>query len=320
LSATIDGLLADRIEDAEKLAEIGQLGARLLLQRALDAEVAKFLNRGRYQRTAAARRSRNGVRSCRIQTGEGELQIAVPQLRHTADRFVSQVLPDCRTAVRTEPLETLTIGAYVRGFSDRDIEALVAEAGLGTASKGTVSQICRQLRSRYQAFHARSWRRWTCWYCSWTPFTGLPTPAGPRRESWWRGGYTRDGSRVLLDVCLGQRERHEDWLDLGRALTRRGLRPPFLVVTDGAPGLVRAVEELRSHADSQRCAVHRLRNILAKLPKDKALLERIRKAYWAALDEAQDPQTLRTGCGLWSPNWNAPSPAPRPAWLMICRL
>jgi hypothetical protein len=35
------------------------------------------------------------------------------------------------------------------------------------------------------------------------------------------------------------------------------------------------------------------------------LLERILKAYWAALDEAQDPQTLRTGCGLWSPNWNA---------------
>jgi transposase-like protein len=89
-------------------------------------------------------------------------------------------------------------------------------------------------------------------------------------------------------AILGQRQRHEDWLDLGRALTRRGLRPPFLVVTDGAPGLGRAVEELWADADRQRCALHRLRNILAQLPKDTALHERIRKAYWAALDEAQD--------------------------------
>ena len=58
--------------------------------------------------------------------------------------------------MRTRPLETLIIGAYVRGLSDRDIEALVAEAGLGKVSKSTVSEICRQLRSRYQAFRARS--------------------------------------------------------------------------------------------------------------------------------------------------------------------
>ena len=58
--------------------------------------------------------------------------------------------------MRTRPLETLIIGAYVRGLSDRDIEALVVEAGLGKVSKSTVSDICRQLRSRYQAFRARS--------------------------------------------------------------------------------------------------------------------------------------------------------------------
>jgi transposase-like protein len=96
------------------------------------------------------------VRPRRIQTGEGKLEIAVPQLRNSAERLVSQVLPDCRTAVRTKPLETLIIGAYVRGLSDRDIEALVAEAGLGSVSKSTVTQICRQLRSRNQAFRARS--------------------------------------------------------------------------------------------------------------------------------------------------------------------
>jgi hypothetical protein len=44
----------------------------------------------------------------------------------------------------------------VRGLSDRDVESLVAEAGLGTVSKSTVSRICKELRDRYRAFRARS--------------------------------------------------------------------------------------------------------------------------------------------------------------------
>jgi putative transposase len=69
-------------------------------------------------------------------------------------------------------------------------------------------------------------------------------------------GYTTQGKRVLVAVRLGQRERHEDWLDLGRDLVRRGLRSPWLAVTDGAPGLIKAIEELWPEADPQRCTVH----------------------------------------------------------------
>jgi len=38
-------------------------------------------------------------------------------------------------------------------------------------------------------------------------------------------------------------------------------------VNDGAPGLLKASAELWPEAERQRCTVHRLRNILAKLPK-----------------------------------------------------
>ena len=100
---------------------------------------------------------------------------------------------------------------------------------------------------------------------------------------------------MLLDVCLGARERTEDWLDLGRGLTRRGLRAPLLVVSDGAPGLVAAITELWPDADRQRCSVHRLRNILAKLPERPGLHARVRAAYWAALDEAASPAEAETG-------------------------
>jgi len=96
-----------------------------VLQRALEEEVAEFLGRARYERTPAARGSRNGVRPRRVQTAEGELEVQMPQLRETADRFVSKVLPDVRTVIMTRPLEALIIVAYVRGLSDRDIESLI---------------------------------------------------------------------------------------------------------------------------------------------------------------------------------------------------
>jgi putative transposase len=102
-------------------------------------------------------------------------------------------------------------------------------------------------------------------------------------------GYTTEGKRVLVAVRLGQRESHEDWLDLGRDLTRRGLRAPWLVVSDGAPGLIKAIEELWPEADRGRCAVHKLRNVVAKLPKRSGLHDEVKEAYWAALDEATDP-------------------------------
>ncbi len=155
LEAAIDELLSEGLGDAEQLAEIGRLGARLVLQRALEEEVSEFLGRARYERRAEARGSRNGLRPRRVQTAEGELEVQMPQLRDTADRFVSRVLPDVRTVIRTRPLEALVIGAYVRGLSDRDIESLIQEAGLGKLSKSTASRVCRELRDRYRAFRAR---------------------------------------------------------------------------------------------------------------------------------------------------------------------
>src|SRR5207245_4186619 len=90
--------------------------------------------------------------------------------------------------------------------------------------------------------------------------------------------------RVLLAVMLGMRESHEDWLALARDLIARGLGAPLLIVADGAPGLIKAIEQCWPASDRQHCAVHRVRNLLAKLPE--AERARVRAAYWQALDEA----------------------------------
>jgi putative transposase len=99
-------------------------------------------------------------------------------------------------------------------------------------------------------------------------------------------GFTEEGERVLLQVMLGMRESHEDWLSLGRDLIARGLGAPLLIVADGAPGLIKASEQCWPASDRQHCAVHRVRNLLAKLPEPQR--ERVRKAYWQALDDAVD--------------------------------
>ena len=291
LEAQITELLSQgQAYDGERLAELGRLGARLVLQRAVEDEVTAFLGRARYERTGEATGSRNGTRPKPAQTAEGELTIDMPQVRGTAEGFISRVFPDSRTVIRTRPLEALIIGGYVRGLSDRDIESLMQEAGLGEVSKSTASRICRELRARYKAFCARSLADVEL-LALFLDAIYLPTrPSGEKEGVLVAWGYTTQGKRELVAVRLGQRERHEDWLDLGRDLTRRGLRAPWLVVSDGAPGLIKAIEELWPEADRQRCTVHRLRNILAKLPKRHDLHEWIKGAYWAALDEATDPQ------------------------------
>jgi transposase-like protein len=290
LEAQIEELLHGELAaDGEKLAELGRLGARLVLQRAIEDEVTAFLGRARYQRTPEAAGSRNGLRPKRVQTAEGELSVAIPQIRGAAERFISRVFPDHRTVLRTRPLEALIIGGYVRGLSDRDIESLLQEAGLGQVSKSTASRICRELRARYKAFCARSLAEVEL-LTLFLDAVYLPTrPSGAKEGVLVAWGYTTQGRRLLVSVRLGQREAREDWLDLGRDLARRGLRAPWLVVSDGAPGLLTAIEELWPQADRQRCAVHRLRNIVAKLPDRPELHERLKRAYWQALDEAVDP-------------------------------
>ena len=297
----IERVLLDELDDPDALSRLGRLGAQLIFQRAVEDELEVFLRRARYARTSEASGSRNGHRPRRIQTAEGELTIAMPQVRGSLERFVSSIIPDTRAIVRTRPLEALVIGAYVQGLSDRDIESLAREAGLGQISRTTVSTICRELRDRYRAFRAKSLADVRLLALMLDAIYLPVRPDGPKEGVLVAWGFTVDGERVLLDVSLGQRERVEDWLDLGRGLISRGLRSPLLVVADGAAGLIRAIGELWPDADRQRCAVHRLRNVLAKLPKRPALHERVRAAYWVALhgapSQAEAETALRTLVG-----------------------
>ena len=108
----IEQVLLDGISGPDELSQLGRLGAQLILQRAVEDEMAAFLGRARYERTPEAAGSRNGHRPRRVQTAEGEITIAMPQVRDTLARFVSSVIPDTRAIVRDQA----TRGARHRGL------------------------------------------------------------------------------------------------------------------------------------------------------------------------------------------------------------
>jgi transposase-like protein len=214
------------------------------------------------------------------------LRIEIPQVREAAEPFVSRLFPHAykKRLLRTEPLKTMVIGAFVRGLSMRDVESLCEQAGLGRTSKSTAARICSELHDRFQAFCRRDLFEVKL-VALFLDAIYLPVrPSGPKEGVICAWGITENGQRALVSVRLGAREAKDDWVELGRDLTARGLAAPRLVVADGAPGVIVAIEELWPHADRQHRAVHRLRNVQAKLPK--AEHERVRLAYWKALNDA----------------------------------
>jgi transposase-like protein len=280
----------------QSLSELARLGARLIIQRAVEDEFDAWLGRARYERRPEAERGlqnygdglRNGFRPRRVQTAEGELEIEIPQVRQAAETFASKLFPRTPKLLRTEPLKALVIGAFVRGLSMRDVESLCEQAGLGKLSRTTASRMCEELKDRFEAFKRRDLFeiRLVALFLDAT-FIAV-RPNGPKEGVLVAWGFTEGGERVLLAVTLGMRESCEDWETLARDLISRGLGAPMLIVADGAPGLTKAIEQCWPASDRQRCCVHRARNLYAKLPDRER--ERVKHAYWQALDEAISEQ------------------------------
>jgi putative transposase len=290
----IDQLLAVGVGEnpRESLSELARLGARLIIQRAVEEEFDAWLGRARYERRPEYQRGlRNGFRPRKVQTLEGELEVEIPQVREAAEPFVSKLFPRATKVLRTEPLRAMVIGAFVRGLSMRDVESLCERAGLGKLSKSTASRICTELRERFEAFKRRDLYdiRLAALFVD-AVFLAV-RPDGPKEGVLVAWGFSEEGERVLLSVMLGMRESHEDWLELGRDLIARGLGAPMLIVADGAPGLIKAVEQCWPASDRQHCAVHRARNLVVKLPERER--ERVRQAYWRALDQATDERDAK---------------------------
>jgi putative transposase len=282
----IDELFASGKQLPEILEDVARLGAQLLMQAALEAEITEFLGRDRYQRAAAyeATRpgSRNGYREVTVKTTAGPVQLSRPKLRGTTEAFASRLFGSHVT--KTNALETLVIASFVRGLSVRDVEAALAEA-LGdqaAISKSTVSAICGQLKDEYEAWARRDLDGITLDYLFLDAsfFRMHPgSPAEPVLAAW---GITTGGKPAFIGLAPGSGESADAWHDFLQDLKNRGLPSPLLVISDGAPGLIAAIEQAFPQALRQRCLIHRARNVLAKVPA--GMQAEIKDAYWALFD------------------------------------
>jgi transposase-like protein len=143
LHAQIDEVFAGGGDLAGAIEKIAQLGAQLLLQAAIEGEVAAFLGRERYERAAACEHARAGLRNgycpTTIKTTAGPVTVQRPKLRGMTERFASQLFGTGVT--KTNALEALVIAGFVRGLSTRDIEATLVEALGGQAGVSRVDGV-----------------------------------------------------------------------------------------------------------------------------------------------------------------------------------
>ena len=153
IRAEIDALFDGGRELGEIIEDVARLGARLIIQTAVETEVDVFLGRTRYQRRTdtpqAQAGSRNGFAAATIKTTAGPVTVARPKLRGTTEAFASKLFG--KTVTRSNTLELLVIAGFVRGLSVRDVEntladALGAEAAL---SKSTVSRVCQAVGQEF---------------------------------------------------------------------------------------------------------------------------------------------------------------------------
>ena len=282
----IDELFAQDRPLPEILEEVARLGAQLLMQAALEAEVTEFLGRDRYQRAAAGGAvrpgSRNGYREVTVKTTAGPVGLARPKLRGTSEAFASRLFGAHVT--KTNALESLVIASFVRGLSVRDVEATLADA-LGdqaAISKSTVSSVCQAIKDEYQAWARRGLDQVTLDYLFLDAsfFRMHPgSPAEPVLAAW---GITTDGKPAFIGLAPGTGESADAWLAFLTDLKDRGLASPLLVVSDGAPGLIAAIEQAYPKALRQRCLIHRARNILSKIPA--GMQAEVKDAYWKIFD------------------------------------
>lgn len=178
-------------------------------------------------------------------------------------------LAEIRTLVkgRTEELERLAVEMYARGCSTRDIEAIFTdEEGRRLLSRSAVSQVTEVLWEEYEQFATRDLSELEVLYLFLDGIAERLRP-GARREavlSAW--AITWGGKKALVHVAPGTKESTDCCREFLEDLKRRGLKDPVLVATDGAAGLIRAVEEVFPTSLRQRCLAHKMRNLAGKVP------------------------------------------------------
>lgn len=256
------------------LDELAREGARVMLQAALEAEVAEYLEQHRMQLDDDGHRLvvRNGHLPERdLVTGVGPVRLKQPRVRdkREGEKFTSKILPPFLR--RAPSVDALIPVLYLKGVSTGDFsEALEAILGPNAAglSPTNVVRLKEGWKKDYEAWSKRdlSSKKYVYWWADGIYFNVRLDKDRPCMLVLM--GALENGKKELVAILDGHRESKASWLTLLRGLKRQGLGiAPKLAVGDGALGFWAALEEAFPGVAEQRCWVHKTANILDKMPK-----------------------------------------------------
>lgn len=240
-----------------------------LYQELIDAEASEVIGADRWERTEGRTVHRNGSRARTLTTTTGDLGLRIPKLR--AGSFFPSLLERRRRV--DQALFAVVMEAYLHGVSTRKVDDLVKALGADTGiSKSEVSRICAGLDDEVGTFRDRSLADDSFPYV-FVDATYCKARVGSKVVSQAvviATGVRADGHREVLGFDIGDSENGAFWTAFLRSLKARGLTGVQLVVSDAHEGLKTAISSVLIGTTWQRCRVHFMRNILAKVPKGNA--------------------------------------------------
>ena len=256
---------------------------REFIQAMIEAELEAALSRPRYARrpkeasenadgASGITGHRHGHRSRSLLGTFGRVEIAVPRARlATAEGKTTEWKSTALRAYqrRTKRADSLIAGAYLAGTNTRRVRRALSAVFGGAVSKDTVSRVWRKVKGDWDAWNARSLAE--------EPIIRVILDGTVVRVRLDRKatsivllvvlGVRDDGQKVLLAVKNMGGETSEAWRAVLDDLVRRGLHKPEFLIVDGGSGLEQALVALWGDVPTQRCTVHKHRNLLAHAPQ-----------------------------------------------------
>jgi putative transposase len=267
---------------------------RWTVQALMEAEVSTHIGASRYERTDERTTHRNGYRPRPWDTRVGTLERQIPKLR-TGSYFPRWLEPRRRAE---QALVAVIAEAYVQGVSTRKVEAVVQALGLAGISKSEVSRLASSLDAQVEAFRTR--RLDAGYPYVWVDARYEHVREGGRvvsRAVVVAYGVRTDGVREVLGLDVGLSEDVALWRAFFQGLIARGLRGVQLVISDAHPGLKPALAEGFVGAAWQRCRVHVMRNLLARVPKTaQAMVAATVRTSFRQPDRTSAQRQLREVC------------------------
>ena len=249
--------------------DVVRRGVELVLQALIAAEANEFIGAQPFERSATRTNLRNGTRERLLSTKAGDVQLQIPKVRKGS--FFPAVLERRRRIDRA--LFAVVMEAYVHGVSTRKVDDLVQALGLQAGiSKSEVSRICVELDESLEVFRQRSLAHVAFPYVflDATYLKGRSGGAVTARAVVVATGVTQSGDREVLGLAVGDSEDGAFWTEFLRSLRTRGLSGVRLVISDAHVGLQQAIATVMLGSAWQRCRVHFVRNVLARVPRGSA--------------------------------------------------